>query len=96
MQSSRSSRSSRSNADSTGGYSEMLVEDLNISEAIARRLVRNGIVTVSQLQSLCTDDLYRLYWIGRGSVGEIQAALMELGLEPLGRHAPRQTIKRIK
>lgn len=96
MQPDRSKERRRSEATSTTtNLPEMLVEDLNISEATARRLARNGIATLAQLMSLCTDDLYRIYWIGKKSVQEIQAALVGLGYEPLGAHAPRTTIKRI-
>jgi len=76
-------------------YADLLVEDLAIPNALARRLCRMGIVTVGQLIGVSVDDLARSYWIGRGSIASIQKALVEIGLEPLGVHAPRRTIKRI-
>jgi ERCC4-type nuclease len=76
-------------------YADMLVEDLNIPNALARRLCGMGFVTVGQLLSVSVDDLMRAYWIGRGSIGAIQRALREIGLEPLAQHVPRQTIRRI-
>lgn len=75
-------------------YSEMLVEDLDIPDALARRLCRRGIITVGQLLTMSEADV-RGYWIGEGSLRKIQAAIMALGLEPLGKYAPRQTIRRI-
>jgi hypothetical protein len=73
----------------------MLVEDLNISEALARRLCRMGLITVEQLLGVCVDDLQRGYWIGKGSISAIQNALVEIGFDPLAHHVPRQKIKRI-
>ena len=74
---------------------DMLVEDLNIPDALARRLCKRGVVTVGQLLTMSVDDLLRGYWIGKGSIQRIQNAIRELGLEPLGQHAPRQSIRRI-
>lgn len=74
----------------------MLVEDLNIPDALAYRLARKlGIVMVGQLLTTCEDDLLRRYWIGKKSVQAINRALIEIGLEPLGKHSPRQKIRRI-
>jgi hypothetical protein len=74
-------------------YADMLVEDLNIPDALARRLTGRGIITVGQLLTMCENDI-RGYWIGKGSIQKIQSALTQLGFEPLGRNAPRQKIRR--
>ena len=76
-------------------FVEMLVEDLNIPDALARRLCKMGVMTVGLLLTMSVDDLRRGYWIGKGSVQQLQDALLELGLEPLGKHAPRQGVRRI-
>lgn len=75
-------------------YADMLVEDLNITSALARRLCRMGVLTVGQLVTMCVDDLTNAYWIGKGSIAAIQQALIDIGLEPLAQHTPRQKIKR--
>lgn len=94
MQPNRSNDRSRRELSGAEYYSEMLVEDLDIPDALARRLCRRGIITVGQLLTMSEADV-RGYWIGEGSIRKIQAAIMAIGLEPLGRNAPRQTIRRI-
>jgi hypothetical protein len=95
MQPNHSNESShRQKQNRTTEVSEVLVEDLNISGSVARRLAKTGIFTLGQLQTLCVDDLLSIYWIGKGAIREIQGAIIDLGFEPLGVHVPRRTIKR--
>jgi len=74
----------------------MSVADLpGINPNIPRRLFDLGVETVGQLVTEWSERrlLREGYWIGRGSIGAINASLSLLGVRSLGREVPRSHLE---
>jgi DNA-directed RNA polymerase alpha subunit len=81
-------KSNRSNCRSCRKYQKLYeapIGELEIPDYLVRRLRRNGILTIGQLSSLTQEDLNRFYWVGKGSIEQIQNALAALGLKRIPR-----------
>ncbi|MBW6431731.1 hypothetical protein K0A96_00925 [Patescibacteria group bacterium] len=81
-------KSNRSSYRSCRMYQKLYeapIGELDIPDCLVRRLRRNGVLTIGQLSSLTQEDLGRFYWVGKGSIEQIQIALVARGLKRIPR-----------
>lgn len=75
---------------------ELDVSDLpELSPSFQRRLKSQGIDNVEQIVTEWSERRFMIegYWIGRGSIEQINTALANLGLKSLGKEVPRDRLE---